>query len=379
MKNKIMYIICKILTFINKVVPKKNNMIVLYSNLGFRDNVEALYTYLIDNNYHKKYKIIVSSNDYKNITHITGIKYIGCKKGILYFLVSKFFFYSFGKYNIMPSKKQCVVNLWHGMPLKKIGNMESGKENIKYDYFNYIISTSKYFDKIMMKSFKCDYERIMNVGQPRTDYFYKSRTKLFENYNKIAIWMPTFRVSDLINESNTSNENYILPFIKNKNDFNKLNSVFKKNNSLLLIKLHPIQSKVNLTFSDKSNIKFIDEEYLNSHNVNLYSFLAQTDMLITDYSSVYFDYLLINKPILFTLNDLDDYKKNRGLNFENLEEIMPGPKIFSYSNFINELNDLLKGKDEFCDERKKVNRILNEYANKENCKKICDLCGIKGE
>lgn len=378
MKN-IISIIGNFLTLINKLIPKKKKLIVLYSNLGFRDNVEAFYTYLIDNNYHEKYKIVVSSNDYKSLKHVEKIKYVSCFIGIFYFLISKYFFYSFGKYNIMPSKDQCVVNLWHGMPLKTIGNLEKGKENNKYDYFTYVISTSKYFDNVMMKSFKCNRERIMNCGQPRTDYFYKKNQTLFNKYNKVAIWMPTFRTSDILQESNTSNEKNILPIIKNQKDFSKINSIFKENNSILLIKLHPIQSKNNLTFSNQSNIKFIDEEYLNSNKINLYSLLSETDFLITDYSSVYFDYLLLNKPILFTLEDLNDYKKNRGLNFENLEDIMPGPKALTLNSFLQELNNLINDKDSFYKERKNVNKILNEYSTKNNCKNICDICGIKGE
>lgn len=375
--KKSINIIGKLLTLLNVIIPKKKNQIVLYSNLGFRDNVEAFYTFLINNNYQKKYKIIVSSNDYKEIKHDKGVKYVSCYSGVFYFLISKFFFYSFGKYNIVPSKNQCVVNLWHGMPLKAIGNMEKGKENIKYDYFSYIISTSKYFDDVMMKSFNCNKERIMNCGQPRTDYFNNKEVKLFENYKKVAIWMPTFRTSNILHESNTSNENNILPLIKDTNDLRKINDIFKKDNSLLIIKLHPIQAKSNHMLLNQSNIKFINEEYLQEKNLTLYELLTKTSCLITDYSSVYFDYLLLNKPIIFTLNDLSDYKENRGLNFENLEEIMPGPQVFTVEQFLDELNSTLKGKDNYTKERKKINLLLNEYSCKNNCEKICYICGIK--
>lgn len=368
----------RVLTIINKFTPKNRKRIVLYSNLGFRDNVEAFYHYLVTNGYYKKYRIIVSSNDYKTIRHVKGVKYISCFGGVFYFLISKYFFYSFGKYNIMPSKKQCVVNLWHGMPLKTIGNLEKGKEKNKYDYFSYVLSTSHYFDEVMAKSFNCGIERIMNCGQPRTDYFYKNTVTLFKQYNKIAIWMPTFRTSDVLNESNTSNENCILPLIDNLNDFKKINSIFKKNNSLLLIKLHPIQSNKNNIFSDLSNIKFIDENYLKNYNLSLYELLPQTNFLITDYSSVYFDYLLLNNPIIFTINDLNDYKNNRGLNFENFEDIMPGPKVVTLKEFMLQLNKILNNEDNYLVERKKVNLLLNEYSTNNNCKNICDFCNIKG-
>ena len=374
----VLNLISKILTVVNKITPKRDKTIILYSNLGFRDNVEALYHYLVTNKYHEKYKIVVSTNDYKKIDNIKGVKYISCIKGVYYFLTSKYFFYSFGKYNIMPSNKQCVVNLWHGMPLKTIGNLEKGKENNKYDYFSYVLSTSQYFDDIMARSFNCGQERIMKCGQPRTDYFYNNKDKIFKNYKKIAIWMPTFRTSDILNESNVSDSNKVLPLVNNLEDFKRINKLFKKYNSLLLIKLHPMQSTANNIYTDLSNIKFIDERYLNSKKISLYEFLPQTNFLITDYSSVYFDYLLLNKPIIFTLDDLADYKENRGLNFENFEDIMPGPKVFTFEELLSELKKSLNNKDHFSVERKQVNLQLNEYSTNNNSKKICELCGING-
>ena len=154
--KKIILFICKVLERINAVLPKNEKVIILYSNLGFRDNIGAFYHYLISNGLHKQYKIIVSSNDYRTLAHIQGVKYVNCVMGVPYFMVSKYFFYAFGKYPIMPSKKQIVVNLWHGMPLKKIGNLEKGKENNKYDYFSFVLSTGSFFDEVMQKSFNCE-------------------------------------------------------------------------------------------------------------------------------------------------------------------------------------------------------------------------------
>lgn len=79
---------------------------------------------------------MVSSNDYEKYIESapTNVTFVGNKQGIKYFLKSKYAFYCFGKYPIKPSKNQTVVNLWHGTPLKKIGNLEKGLEKIDYNF-----------------------------------------------------------------------------------------------------------------------------------------------------------------------------------------------------------------------------------------------------
>src|SRR5699024_8547137 len=76
------------------------------------------------------------NNNKKNVTLVSNYKVI------LHFLTSKYFFYSFGKYPIKPSRKQKVINLWHGTPLKNIGNLERDKKNIDYNFFSNILATS---------------------------------------------------------------------------------------------------------------------------------------------------------------------------------------------------------------------------------------------
>ena len=119
---------------LNTMIPKKRNRIVIYSNWGFRDNIRTLYQYLVDNGYQDKYEIVCASNDFYHLERDSRVKFTSIYRGLYYFLTSKYFFYSFGKYPIKPSKKQMVVNLWHGMPLKKIGNLEYGLENIDYNF-----------------------------------------------------------------------------------------------------------------------------------------------------------------------------------------------------------------------------------------------------
>ena len=137
MNKNVLRLFFKPLTILNKFTAKDSRLIFFYSNLGFRDNVKAMYDYLIEEKFNMGYKFVVSINDYEDYKDNApeNVTFVNNKEGIKYFMKAKYAFYCFGKYPIKPSKKQTVVNLWHGMPLKKIGNMESGLEKIDYNIF----------------------------------------------------------------------------------------------------------------------------------------------------------------------------------------------------------------------------------------------------
>ena len=177
----------------NTIIPKRNKRIVLYSNWGFRDNLRTLYQYLVDNGYQEEYEIICASNNFYHLEKEKDVKYVSIYRGLYYFLTSKYFFYSFGKYPIKPAPNQMVVNLWHGMPLKKIGNLEEGLENVDYNFFTKLVSSSDYFTPIMKAAFNATDEQILLVGNIRND-------ELFEE-EKDKIVIKKVNSSNLLNES----------------------------------------------------------------------------------------------------------------------------------------------------------------------------------
>ena len=176
-KRKILHMPFIFLGLINSLIRKNPNQIVMYSNLGFRDNIKVLFDYLIENKYNNKYKIICSLDDYKKYinTNIPNVKFVNNITGIYYYLTSKYFFYSFGKYPMKPTKEQMVINLWHGSPLKKIGNLEKDKKRINYNFFTYILATSDMFSKIMQQAFNCKDGQIIICGHPRNDLLFKEK------------------------------------------------------------------------------------------------------------------------------------------------------------------------------------------------------------
>ncbi len=353
------------LNVINSIVPKNDKKIFLYSNMGFRDNVRAVYDYLIENGYNREYRIICSLNDCKNQKPQKNVKFVSNVMGLFSFFSSGHAFYCFGKYPVKPRRGQTVFNLWHGMPLKKIGNMVEGFENTDYNYFTHVLCTSEFFRDTMKKSFSCNDEQIVICGQPRTDemmrYVKSGRDE------KILLWLPTFR-------QGRSDELDILSTEQMK----ELELMCERYGWRVIIKLHPLSG-----ISDLENMKryeyisIMSQKELEEKNISLYTLLGASDCLITDYSSVYFDYLLVDRPIGFAVGDMSEYANERGFTFKNPCEYMSGALLSDGKEMLAFIEDVMNGKDDFSVKRHELNVLFNKYCDDENCKRVVEISGIR--
>ena len=350
---------------LNTIIPKKNKRIVLYSNWGFRDNLRTLYQYLVDNGYQEEYEIICASNDFYHLEKEKDVKYVSIYRGLYYFLTSKYFFYSFGKYPIKPAPNQMVVNLWHGMPLKKIGNLEVGMEEIDYNFFTKLVSSSALFTPIMKAAFKAEDNQILLVGNIRNDELFK------EKQDKKIIWMPTYR-----NSNNYHDSQEALIFSLGEEDFSKIQQILSKHGYQLYIKLHPLEESRLHVQMNHSNIHLLTEEIISEQYDTLYTFLGTTSALITDYSSVFLDYYLLNRPVAFTINDYEEYKDKRGFVFEDVKSLMVGSVIRDSHDLLEFLESVMKSEDSYIEERTKVNDKVNTIQ-KDFTKTLLNEIGLK--
>lgn len=374
------------LSYLNKFIKKNDKKILLYSNLGFRDNVKSIFDYLINNGYNKNYQIICSLDDYEKYAdnQIENVKFMSNVQGVYHYLTSKYCFYCFGKYPIKPSEKQIVINLWHGMPLKKIGNMEFDNRGEDFNYFTHVLSTSPFFSPFMMEAFNCSQNQILIGGQPRNDeLFVDDEVKKTFNltcYKKIIVWLPTFRTSKRLNLKNQLSERITelsFPIVDDKTKMTELNKLLSMDNTILLIKPHPMQDLVEADLEQYSNVRIIQQQDLDENKVTLYNLLKEADALVTDYSSVYFDFLLLNRPIGFTIDDIKDYEKSRGFVVDDPLEIMPGEKIINFSDFIRFIEQIISNDDKYSKERHEINNLCNTYKDGNGSKHILEFCGIK--
>ncbi|WP_042143677.1 CDP-glycerol glycerophosphotransferase family protein [Paucisalibacillus sp. EB02] len=218
------------------------------------------------------------------------------------------------------------IQLWHANGAIKYFGLQdpsTEKRGIKakkrfmrvYSRFNYIIVGSERMASIFRKSFEIPDETILRIGIPRTDIFYDPYEKLViqqqlrkiqsVNGKKVILYAPTFRDHEL--------ENYNIQL-----DLSLLEEHLSSE-YVLWLKVHPAVSYNLAEFHSDFVIDVSDY-----HDVN--HLLFNTDILITDYSSIPFEYALLGKPILFFAYDLVEYRSIRGL-MNDYEISMPGPII----------------------------------------------------
>ena len=302
-------------------------------------------------------------------------------KGLYYTLKAKYWIFTHSYINPWLSRKSVKINLWHGIPLKKI--MYDSKKGAdyrryvrlknpfkKYIYFlltpwmmekTYYLATSPLVAKIFSSAFRTPINRVLISIYPRCKIFFEDikgfeigldteiYSKVIQLKNrgfKIILYAPTFR--------DDKTDNKILEVI----DFSDLDKFLQKNNAILLVKPHPfsVLTKMRSKITGK-NIYFVDP------SSDIYPFLKHVDLLITDYSSIYFDFLLLDRPIIFFCFDLEDYlAKNRDMYFE-YNKVTPGDKARNYAELKTCIIKALKGQDEYSEERRKIKNIMFNYKS----------------
>lgn len=352
-------------------------MIIFESSTGLDDNSGAFCDYIIENS-KKRYKIIWMVRDPKKFRHVKykDMKFYKIKdiRFIYYLCRAKYLIYS--NVGIPKLKKQQLsIYLTHGSPpLKNI----KGLINVDADL---CITPSETLFDLISYQFSINKDKLFTCGLPRNDYLFKPSDAfakfINKKFDKFFIWMPTFRkVNSKYMERNDSKViyNFGLPLIQNIDDYYNLNKALKKINSLLVIKIHYFQDNSIQELNNLSNIILLTNDDLFENNVNLYSLLGGTDALISDYSSVIFDYLLIDKPIGFVLDDINEY--SLGFSIDNPLDFMPGEKIYTFEDLLTFINHVHDGVDEYKEERKRVRDYTNKYQDGNNCERLLKFLNL---
>lgn len=369
---------------------KIKNVIVFESHADYGDNSRAIFDYLIEKKYNEKYKLYWFVNDksqfenkkYKNVFFLTmwhnknkrtlcqWMKYVLIVKNAKYLIFSN---------RNLPriNKKTITINVNHGSPIKSLKDL-----NIVPLDINYFLAASDFFVDISKEELHLKDKQILCLGNPRNDIMFKKtktseKFKEFKKYQKVVVWLPTFRQQVTTNRVDSNFDFPLgLPIIYSIKDLKDLNNLLQENNILLLFKLHPIQDASLLKAQSLSNIKIITDNYLREKNVDLCEFYKVIDALITDYSSVYYDFLQLDKPIGFTLDDFEEYKKSKGFIVDNMKDYMAGEKIYNMKDLYTFFNDLVSNKDNYKNQRKEMRKKFHKYSDGKSSERFVKYFGI---
>lgn len=386
--NKITYFICKLIGAVDFFIPKKFNLVVYNSYPDVSDNALAVFLYIIENYEDKQNIWLVKDKNFDRLINIIET-YTQSKRykivtrdsflGIWFYLRAKYVFFTHGLYSgASISKKHCVVNLWHGMPLKKVGAYDNKSFMQKSSF---AISTSKFYQSIISKAFLIQLEHVLISGQPKNDLLFLDLDVLSKlnvdkkKYSFIILWTPTYRKSKVGDVRLDGHYEGEFPAINNEKLI-ELNSYLNELNMFMIIKLHPMDVSNDKKYREYSNISIITNDKFNELNVTLNSLLNNIDVLLTDFSSIYIDFLLLNRPIAFLCDDIEHYSASRGFVISNINSIMPGDKLKNIKELQQFLKDIHSGIDNYEGDRINVCNVLNEIKNN-SCKNLLDEISFK--
>lgn len=371
-----------IASYISCILPRRKNKIVYGSWFGnkYMDNPKYFFEYM--NSEHSEYNSIWITRNKTVYNELINrgyqVRMSGTFRAIMDIVTSKYAVICCFRSDVSTAwlGGATILNTWHGLPLKHIG-----KDAEKYNrtpinkIYNtirefpyrkeYYISTSQRVSDIYSNAFEVPKNRVKECGQARNDsLFEQNEGNYFAelipipfNNSKVITYMPTHR-----QEGKTKQSFHDLL------DLERIQDLCEKYNYVFIAKKHYYHQKENETIKGFSRIFEIT-----SLNADPQKMIASTDILITDYSSVYIDYLLLDRPIIFYAYDLDDYLKNERNLYFPYDEASPGEIVTKKENLIVAIEKAIIN-DEFSDDRHRVTDIFfDEKCRMNSCRNLFNL------
>lgn len=331
------------------IVPAEKGLLLFGSGFGrFSDNPKYLFLHFQD---HRRYKPIWISSNREEVRQLREkgyhCKYRWSFSAFWAVVRAPIFFISHNVSDIYPvvPRRGTVINLWHGTPIKQIG-FDSLKERVwieyaiqsgrrlPYERWDYFIAASPNTVFIFEGAMRLPRSKIVPLGQPRTEYIHSfmnngelkttlgSKLPLPRPIEKCTtvLYTPTFRNNDAAT-------------LRIKQALIEIdNALQEKEDTVILFKPHPLDSS---TFDDSffSSLKNV----INVSSEDTQDLLCTGDVLITDYSSILFDFMITGRPIIAYVFDKESYISENGGLYFSFEELQA-----KVANTEEELIDLIQ-------------------------------------
>lgn len=385
-KNIMKKIALKGYGFSSHFIPVKDNVIMFESSNGrnYTGNPRYIYEEMVRQGLDNEYKCVWSLTD-TNIPipgNCLKIKRPGMKF-LFYSLRSKFWIFdSRHQYYLKKNKNTRYIQTWHGTPLKKLAldmdkvnssettDIEDYKAKFKKNssLWDYLISQNSYSSKIFKRAFAFDGE-MLEIGYPRNDILINenNETKINEikerlnidKDKKIILYAPTWR-------DNEFHKKGIYKFATEM-DFNAMQNALS-DEYVLIVKFHYLV-KDEINWEEYRDFIIECNEMWDIQELYLIS-----DILITDYSSVMFDYSLLNRPILFFTYDLDFYKDNLRDFYFDINTV-PGPLIETTEELVDFIKNNSKEDyfEKYGTKYQAFKETYNEFDKGSSCQSVIEL------
>ena len=294
--------------------------------------------------------------------------------GWFWFCFAKYVFFTHPCFTRKFPPNVVSVNVWHGMPIKKIGWLLEGDAGISSSF---TLATSPFWGGIMEQSMR-PHGMVLSSGLPRNDRLFPNRSEVHKKIGlpddrKLLAWLPTYRKSvrglprtDGVDSGNV----FEMPDV----DPEELNSFLKTRNAVLLVKPHPMaEFDASKTWS---NLLIVDHAWMRERSLSLYEFLGATDLLISDISSVVIDYLLLDRPIIHAFSDLGEYETSRGFTVDPIHSFFMGPVVTNARELRDALEAVFAGNDLEAAKRRRIRDLSHSHIDGNATRRLFETMGI---
>ncbi len=363
----------KIIKWMLSLLPKR--YIVFESVPDLSDNTKAVFDEMIQRGLHKKYKFVWDVDDktawdrrYPNTVYMDTKTFWHRLQYYRYRALAKCLI-SCNRFLGSRDSRQTSFYLTHGTPIKSVRSYYTIPSSV-----DYLLTAAESTNELMAYELNFDIQKTYALGFPRNDVFSAEPLDVkafFEgDFTKTVIWYPTFRQHRGGYKTASTDA---LPILETREEAERINEYARARGVLILIKPHFAQDVSYIKQYDLSHIRFIDDAFYRDHEITSYQFIGSCDALITDYSSVYFDYLLTGKPIAVVWSDIEEYKKRPGFAIDLDFYLKGAEKIYTMDDFETFIDHLADGFDPLSGEREEISAITNYAKDGQNAKRVVDF------
>lgn len=391
LKLKSKKVINKIIVIFNTLfyylVPLSNKKIlfVSYHGKGYLCNPKAIHQYMSQCEDYRDFQFVwaLKKGHYVNIPNAKVVRYNSLQ--YFYYLArSKYWIFNCKMPGYLRKKKnQIYLQTWHGTPLKRLAhdiNIKEGatfyrsrmsheqmthtynEDRKKYDYF---LSSNSFATEKFISAFKINPDKILEVGYPRNDFLTQVTLDEIENLKnkydipltkKVILYAPTWR----------------------DNSFNERDYVHEVQVNFSLWKQQLGEEYVVIYKPHYLIVNYFNETELDGFlypiaaNIDINELYVISDVLVTDYSSVFFDYAILNRPILFYMYDLLHYEHELRGFYLDVNTDLPGAIITEEASLLHQLQNIDHYQEENAYKLKQFNANYNELQTGDCAKKVVE-------
>lgn len=277
------------------------------------------------------------------------------------FLRSRYVFTTHQCYTPCFPRNVVAVNIWHGMPVKKLGWLKGQPMRATYD-----LATSPFWMPIIEACMRPRKAVLVNELPRNERLFSMSSSEVRQllggeamTCTKVAVWLPTYRRAV---RGGMNRDGHDFGNVVQMPDFDEANfeEWLRTHNMICVVKPHPLGPSPNIQTS--GHLRIMDDQALAESGLTLYALLAGTDVLLTDISSVYIDYLLLNRPVIHSFADRREYAGQRGFTFDWSDDYLAGPMTDTMAGVCTALADVLAGVDTFATRREHLKQLFHQES-----------------